>query len=759
MAEEKHVLEVLIKARFDKGAFKEVEKVLSDFQKTVKKQGGEVKTQFAKSKKSVESFGRTLKQGYKDALKPSKDFLSVVRDMQWSFLLLYFSVWRFSSALNRLQKDLIEAGKRGEEAFFRLAAASQGSIQNFEAARDAVLELTETGILTFEEAAEAVANLMRIGLAPREAVEVVKGLTARYWLMKTSMEGVGKEIVSITNSLVEQGRVVGKHKALYKSLIEQQLSAAEVQEILSLNSRTLTATMNRLKEATDRVKRIFGVAFAPILDGIAKKILSLTSHLQGFLENISGIGATVLAATSIFFSFLGGLTAIVVGAGALIKAFQVLQGALIGLAEALQAVNIWVTLSEMSLGKFMGLALGIPAILTLITLGILKATGRFEGFKERIAEAIGVARDFNNEFEAMQKIVEQTYATEEERAKQAMEDREIQHRRTVEDIKEQIEEELSKGLWADQQRIKDLRKRLKRENEDFALFQKRQKEEAEKRNEEKKDILDLFLEKNKTTAEEVKNLWSISFKDIVKEFEKLPPIVQGIFAGIATYLTITWGAKVLKAVATVVSGIIEKFAGIEISWGLLKTAISTPIAISIIVAAAITAIQAVRKEWQGLKEDIEGVNESIESSRRLEEKIAERIRGARTPAEREKWETIAKGLRESREEMEQIREETKTFWGALRFGFRSRTEEVGYRIRAWWEGYQFGGVVPGPRNALVPALLHGGERVIPAGEVGGSITININNPVVRTQQDIQAIANAVKDVLSQRNRWARLGAY
>ena len=74
--------------------------------------------------------------------------------------------------------------------------------------------------------------------------------------------------------------------------------------------------------------------------------------------------------------------------------------------------------------------------------------------------------------------------------------------------------------------------------------------------------------------------------------------------------------------------------------------------------------------------------------------------------------------------------------------------------------FQFGGIVPGPINKPVPIMAHGGERIVPSREpAGGGVTININNPIVREQQDIQKIADAVRSALGQRNRFARLGAY
>ncbi|MFA5396040.1 MAG: hypothetical protein WC346_08545, partial [Methanogenium sp.] len=61
--------------------------------------------------------------------------------------------------------------------------------------------------------------------------------------------------------------------------------------------------------------------------------------------------------------------------------------------------------------------------------------------------------------------------------------------------------------------------------------------------------------------------------------------------------------------------------------------------------------------------------------------------------------------------------------------------------------FQTGGIVPGNANQAVPIIAHGGETVLPSGVA--PITVNINNPTVRSETDIQLIANAVRDVLSR----------
>jgi hypothetical protein len=68
--------------------------------------------------------------------------------------------------------------------------------------------------------------------------------------------------------------------------------------------------------------------------------------------------------------------------------------------------------------------------------------------------------------------------------------------------------------------------------------------------------------------------------------------------------------------------------------------------------------------------------------------------------------------------------------------------------------YAEGGIVPGSPSTPVPILAHGQETVLPSGVK--PITVNINNPSVRSDADIVRLAEMVKDVLSKEQRYRHL---
>lgn len=66
--------------------------------------------------------------------------------------------------------------------------------------------------------------------------------------------------------------------------------------------------------------------------------------------------------------------------------------------------------------------------------------------------------------------------------------------------------------------------------------------------------------------------------------------------------------------------------------------------------------------------------------------------------------------------------------------------------------HEFGGFVGGPKGAAVPTILHGGEEIIPANEVGSrgkgnTVTIIIQNPTVRSTADISEMRKQIESVM------------
>jgi tape measure domain-containing protein len=80
---------------------------------------------------------------------------------------------------------------------------------------------------------------------------------------------------------------------------------------------------------------------------------------------------------------------------------------------------------------------------------------------------------------------------------------------------------------------------------------------------------------------------------------------------------------------------------------------------------------------------------------------------------------------------------------------KSVTKKIGNML-----GFEHGGTVPGAVGQAVPIIAHGQERIIPAGQAskgdgggGMSFSIVINNPVVRSQSDLNDMRSQMNDVM------------
>ncbi len=75
---------------------------------------------------------------------------------------------------------------------------------------------------------------------------------------------------------------------------------------------------------------------------------------------------------------------------------------------------------------------------------------------------------------------------------------------------------------------------------------------------------------------------------------------------------------------------------------------------------------------------------------------------------------------------------------------------------------EHGGIVPGAVGTAVPILAHGQETIVPAGQSrssmseGGGITVNINNPSIRSDGDLNAMRQMIEDAFRDVSRVHKL---
>jgi TP901 family phage tail tape measure protein len=106
-------------------------------------------------------------------------------------------------------------------------------------------------------------------------------------------------------------------------------------------------------------------------------------------------------------------------------------------------------------------------------------------------------------------------------------------------------------------------------------------------------------------------------------------------------------------------------------------------------------------------------------------------------------------------EIERVTQKIKAFIDMVKgipSGISERISGVGERIRGLVP-FQHGGIVPGPVGAPVPAIVHGGERIIPAGRGGGNIHITVTgNTFMSDEEAAEKLLDRVIDILKTQMR-------
>ena len=134
----------------------------------------------------------------------------------------------------------------------------------------------------------------------------------------------------------------------------------------------------------------------------------------------------------------------------------------------------------------------------------------------------------------------------------------LSHARKSEDLQEQIDEEVSKGIWADQTKIKNLKKELARENEDYLLSSKdkldtKDEELTEEQKQYKEKLTDLEDELKKEKDLEEKHSKLISYyrtQPYLDEIEKMEEAYKKRLSSLTIQLS-----DIKEQYATEISGI------------------------------------------------------------------------------------------------------------------------------------------------------------------------------------------------------------
>ncbi|HEC63654.1 MAG TPA: hypothetical protein ENI23_00005 [bacterium] len=720
----------------------------------------------------VRKMGIGMKKTEKQVTQSGKNINMNFTLIAWHFRYLGNIFDRVSKSMVRVIKDVIKVSSELEESFLSISTAGTIFGQDAKRASEFARELSRTGLIPLKESANSVKNLMITGLGLPELekftyryLDVAFLFTSGADEMSQSLETISKSILKGTMQLATDSTAkelwITTEKRLEKTvgLTMKQLTAkqralellttietkwAATQGLHEMEMETTRAAMTRLNLAITEIKNSLGIALLPILHAVSAALIKVSVYVNSLLDALGPVVPVIIA--------------IAVAVAFLVSKISFTIGVFISLMKVagMTALTMW------------------KIVLPMLAIGVLvaAATYLYLKYSGALDQASNSATRMKEQLEALSDKLKGMQRDESE-VGVAEESRRIAHERATEDIMEDLDKERSKGLWANQMSIKDLEKRLKRENEDWDLYLR------ELGN---KDIDDptsgvglggVFGDLLSGANEAAKGLGNIDWwggllksskaviNAITTEFQRLPRIIQGIFAGITTYFSIIWLGSIIKTLGLLVVAFKAKFLAIGSMWGLLAATISTPLAISIVVAAAVMAIMEVIDAYKELEATINGLDDSITRMSKSQNDYLDMIAEKFGKQSNEYNKAVNSILRDNK----QVIKSTNEAVDAL--DPLSIIKGMGGTVWNWLKSpverrpsFKDGGIVPGLTNQAVPIIAHGGERVIPAGESAGeNVTININSPVVREEEDINKIARAVSNVLGQRQRFSRLGAF
>jgi len=696
-------------------------------------------------RKSVEDLGGKVKKVTKITEDSGKKMGYTLTFIAWHFRYLGNIFDKVGKQLMRVINDAIKTSAELQESFLSISTAAAIYGRSSEKATQLTRRLSLTGLMPLVEAANSVKNLMITGIGLPELEEFTYRYLDVAFLFTSGADEMSKSLEVMSKSILRGTLVLATDVTARKLWIDteqrlQRTMGVSMKEISArqraiellrtieeqyastlgfhrIEMETTRAAMTKMNAAITILKDALGTALLPILNLVSDILVKLSGYITGLIKALGPTIPVVTALTLVISIFIGKISFLI---GVILSFVKI---------ASFFSISLWKIYLPLTI---IGTALGLGTYL------LLKHSG-----------ALDKAKDSATKMSAQLEKLREQFSGLSEETMEVDEDRKIAHERAVEDIMEDLERERSKGLWTNQMTIKDLEKRLKRENEDWQRYLKGKGQLEESGKKTSFGILDELMDKTNEVSENINKIdWWEGMKEKLKAIQNT--ITKEEF----------WTRVFTKLGST--------FYNLgEYVWNEFLVYLTKP-EFWRILGENIRAIGSFI--WNVLEASLEGLSEAIanwimggtqkasENFLDLSDKLTSRAKELWEQGEYEKSQRlleINKDLAADIGEMYSDLAEKLSPWKLLKgWGMILLRSQLGI------PPFQFGGIVPGMRNQPVPIIAHGGERVIPAGEVtGGNFIVNINNPVVREQEDINRIARAVSEVLGRRNIHGRLGAY
>ncbi len=747
-----------------------------------------------KVEESVSNLGKKAAVSMKPAVKSIDDVQKSLNRMGNRFRFMTIAFGALAVGVIGLVKRFIESAKEMEAATLRVGVFAVSTGQSMEKAQKAALDLAQTGLVSVTEASNTLSNLLATGMNIDTATVLMKRMLDTAVLSKESLTdtfGRALEKSSLGIRILQErqvdaiginfradqvwrayGKTIGKTTA---EMSTQEKQMAIVNFLMKETERfsggadlamqTFGGTMSRLSTTVEIMNAKIGATLIPLTGALADVISAASIKLTEMAEEFPVLTSVMISGITVMVTVTAALAAL----GAIVP---LVTAGVSGLSKAMLF-----TISKAG-ALFLAKFLAISAVIGGLIFLVLKATGQWDKWSNSMKNLAQKIKDTINPFkeqgdaisEATEKIRKQveklekqviitTRSFKEGMAEWAqkhgetiknlkdqisdlqkeyskatsrirkdfsdtMLDLALSHSRKTEDMQRELAEEVSKGIWADQTRIRDIKLRLKRENEDYANSIK---EKGEDRDE------DLADEKNKLNTRLAKLQEDLD-KELALEQKHAKMIAEA-----RTWPILDEIEKRTRAYTERLEQYAEELKEIQ------KNSIEQ-----------VSSIDQINEAYGSLSEKIDEVGENALS---MGDNISTSL------------ESFKKDVNDANNEIERVgitaRNSILASFQTLTQGFQEATGKLPSSfgqsaeiMSSWIPGsvkdffssffkgsFAEGGIVPGSPTQPVPIIAHGSETVLPAGVA--PITVNINNPTVRSGQDIMRIANAVKSVLSK----------
>jgi hypothetical protein len=368
------------------------------------------------------------------------------------------------------------------------------------------LRMVDTAMVKKQNATDSSAEAVKkasIGLLTyREVMYDSAGAEIRF---KEAEKEFAKEFNNGNKNLTERQ----KRLALYNATMKQ---TEQYSGMASLASSTFSGSLTKMNANVKMMQTNLGNAITPLFGTLALAVDSTASKISNFSREHSGLTMAIIAGAIATTGFV----TVVAGAGALVEMLSSSIGSLGKMFTFI--LNPAILKIIIQLGILIGVIGGLTYAWLKLTnrwdiwknkLTVLgqKIKNSIDAFKESAETADDTAKKLQKSIDNLQTAINDATADFNQQMSEwvvshdknisklksqirdlkneysdnikeikddwndAMDDLTLSHARKTEDLQEQIDEEVSKGIWADQTKIKNLRKELARENEDYALAQ------------------------------------------------------------------------------------------------------------------------------------------------------------------------------------------------------------------------------------------------------------------------------------------------